>query len=278
MADILYCINHSYTGLLMTNLYSLKRSSGLDRLDVHVIHRDLDETDMRRIRALEDGNTSISFIRFDAGLLNGSPTTSRYPLEIYFRLFAPILLEKNIDRILYLDVDTICINSLVELYNTDIEDYYFAGCTHTKRMLTRINAIRLGMGSDSKACYINTGVMLMNLSRLRSKWDPDRIFAFIRDRGQTFVLPDQDIIMALYGSRIRLLDTLRYNLSDRILRLNNISMDSRRMSLDDVRRQTCLIHYCGRSKPWKEHYMGRLGVFYYETKRQLDEHLDQLRG
>lgn len=278
MADILYCINHSYTGLLMTNLYSLKRSSGLDRLDVHVIHRDLDETDMRRIRALEDGNTSISFIRFDAGLLKGSPTTSRYPLEIYFRLFAPILLEKNIDRILYLDVDIICINSLVELYNTDIEDYYFAGCTHTKRMLTRINAIRLGMGSDSKACYINTGVMLMNLSRLRSEWDPDRIFAFIRDRGQTFVLPDQDIIMALYGSRIRLLDTLRYNLSDRILRLNNISMDSRRMSLDDVRRQTCLIHYCGRSKPWKEHYMGRLGVFYYETKRQLDEHLDQLRG
>lgn len=278
MADILYCINHSYTGLLMTNLYSLKRSSGLDRLDVHVIHRDLDETDMRRIRALEDDTTSISFIRFDAGLLNGSPTTSRYPLEIYFRLFAPILLEKNIDRILYLDVDIICINSLVELYNTDIEDYYFAGCTHTKRMLTRINAIRLGMGSDSKACYINTGVMLMNISRLRSEWDPDRIFAFIRDRGQTFVLPDQDIIMALYGSRIRLLDTLRYNLSDRILRLNNISMDSRRMSLDDVRRQTCLIHYCGRSKPWKEHYMGRLGVFYYETKRQLDEHLDQLRG
>ena len=278
MADILYCINHSYTGLLMTNLYSLKRSSGLGRLDVHVIHRNLDETDMRRIRALEDGNTSISFIRFDAGLLKGSPTTSRYPLEIYFRLFAPILLEKNIDRILYLDVDTICINSLVELYNTDIEDYYFAGCTHTKRMLTRINAIRLGMGSDSKACYINTGVMLMNLSRLRSEWDPDRIFAFIRDRGQTFVLPDQDIIMALYGSRIRLLDTLRYNLSDRILRLNNISMDSRRMSLDDVRRKTCLIHYCGRSKPWKEHYRGRLGVFYYETKRQLDEHLDQLRG
>lgn len=278
MADILYCINHSYTGLLMTNLYSLKRSSGLDRLDVHVIHRDLDETDMRRIRALEDDSTSISFIRFDAGLLNGYPTTSRYPLEIYFRLFAPILLEKNIDRILYLDVDIICINSLVELYNTDIEDYYFAGCTHTKRMLTRINAIRLGMGSDSKACYINTGVMLMNISRLRSEWNPDRIFAFIRDRGQTFVLPDQDIIMALYGSRIRLLDTLRYNLSDRILRLNNISMDSRRMSLDDVRRQTCLIHYCGRSKPWKEHYMGRLGVFYYETKRQLDEHLDHLRG
>ena len=131
---------------------------------------------------------------------------------------------------------------------------------------------------DIAAKLKNTGVMLMNLSRLRSEWDPDRIFAFIRDRGQTFVLPDQDIIMALYGSRIRLLDTLRYNLSDRILRLNNISMDSRRMSLDDVRRQTCLIHYCGRSKPWKEHYMGRLGVFYYETKRQLDEHLDQLRG
>ena len=84
MADILYCINHSYTGLLMTNLYSLKRSSGLDRLDVHVIHRDLDETDMRRIRALEDGNISISFIRFDAGLLHfrGRRTVRSLPLGI----------------------------------------------------------------------------------------------------------------------------------------------------------------------------------------------------
>ena len=228
--------------------------------------------------ALEDDSLCISFIRFDAGLLDGSPTTSRYPVEIYFRLFAPVLLPDDIDRILYLDVDIICINNLVELYNTDIEDYYIAGCTHTKRMLTRINAIRLGMGSDSRACYINTGVMLMNLVMLRSGWNPDRLFSFIRDKGQAFVLPDQDIVMALYGQRIRLVDHMRYNLSDRMLVLNNLDPDRRHLSLDDVRRECALIHYCGRNKPWKERYNGQLGVFYHEAASQLERYLDQLGG
>lgn len=278
MADILYCINHSYTGLLMTNLFTLKRSAGFDDLHVHIIHRDLTQEDMDRIHRLEDDSLCISFIRFDAGLLDGSPTTSRYPVEIYFRLFAPVLLPVDIDRILYLDVDIICINSLVELYNTNIENYYIAGCTHTKRMLTRINAIRLGMGSDSRACYINTGVMLMNLAKLRSGWNPDRLFSFIRDKGQAFVLPDQDIVMALYGERIRLVDHMRYNLSDRMLVLNNLDPDRRHLSLDDVRRECALIHYCGRNKPWKERYNGQLGVFYHEAASQLERYLDQLGG
>ena len=42
-------------------------------------------------------------------------------------------------------------------------------------------------------------------------------------------------------------------------------------SVDDVRRESAIIHFCGRNKPWRENYMGALDVFYTEAKEALDE-------
>ena len=130
-------------------------------------------------------------------------------------------LKNEVDRILYLDADVICINPLNELYEHDIEDKYIVACTHTKRTLTTINAIRLGLNFDSEVPYINTGVMLMNIESLRKDFNSSSIFALIEKRGGAFILPDQDIVMALYGERIALVDSIRYNLSDRMMLLAN---------------------------------------------------------
>ena len=58
----------------------------------------------------------------------------------------------------------------------------------------------------------------------------------------------------------------------------NLDPDRRHLSLDDVRRECALIHYCGRNKPWKDRYSGQLGVFYHEAASQLERYLDQLGG
>ena len=138
--------------------------------------------------------------------------------------------------LLYIDVDTICINKLIDLYNTDINNVYFAACTHTRKLLTKINAIRLKINNKSESVYINTGVMLMNLDMLREHFDKERIFAFLKENGRRFILPDQDIVMALYGDRILVLDKLIYNLSPRIFHLTCHVHSSGRMSVDFVRK------------------------------------------
>ena len=83
-------------------------------------------------------------------------------------------------------------------------------------------------------------------------------------------MPDQDIISALYGERVGLLDTLRYNLSDRIIWLNNSKPGNVRIDLDWVRENAVIIHYFGKAKPWKAHYIGILDVFYHENKAKLE--------
>lgn len=270
MRHLLYCINRSYVEQMMVSLSSVLRHGQLGPLDVHIINRDLTQEDKRRISLLSSSSCHISFIHFDEDRLQGSPTSSRYPLEIYFRLFSPVLIPDEVDRILYLDADVICINPLNELYEHDIEDKYIVACTHTKKTLTAINAIRLGLDFDSEAPYINTGVMLMNIASLRKDFNSTSIFTLIEKRGGAFILPDQDIVMALYGEKIALVDSLRYNLSDRIMLLANIARQpADRLSAQSVRKDSCLIHYCGRNKPWKKRYAGVLGCFYEEEKEAL---------
>lgn len=273
--NLLFCINHAYTDILLVSLFSLIQESGFDETDVYIISRDLNEEDRRKIRILEKTDkVRITFINFDAAMLKDAPVTQRYPAEIYFRLFACNLLPQGISKILYIDVDTICINKLIDLYNTDINNVYFAACTHTRKLLTKINAIRLDVKNKTESVYINTGVMLMNLDLLRKHFDKKRIFDFLKENGRRLILPDQDIVMALYGDRILVLDKLIYNLSPRIYNLTGHVHCTGRMSVDFVKKNTAIIHFCGRKKPWKE-AMPPLGIFWQEAEKKLKTYLDE---
>ena len=41
------------------------------------------------------------------------------------------------------------------------------------------------------------------------------------------------------------------------------------MSIDWVRGNSNIIHYCGRNKPWKQGYIGKLDVFWNETAAKI---------
>lgn len=43
------------------------------------------------------------------------------------------------------------------------------------------------------------------------------------------------------------------------------------VDLDWVRAHTVIIHYCGRLKPWKPHYVGVLDVFYHELMDEIQK-------
>ena len=93
------------------------------------------------------------------------------------------------------------------------------------------------------------------------------VFDYIESHKGKLLLPDQDIISGLYGDRIIPLDSFRYNMTERLFRFHRQSGD--RIDLDFVRRHTAIIHYCGRNKPWKSGYVGKLNVFYEEAAARL---------
>ena len=263
--NILLTLDENYIPYLNVMLSSLLSTNPECHFDVYLLHSSVPDHATKWTRQiLGTSGRLISVQAKDIGL-DSAPTTSRYPQEIYYRIFAARYLPKDLDRVLYLDPDIIVNGSVYELYNLPMDDYYFAAASHIGSLLHKVNELRLGMDEDSP--YINSGVMLMNLKRLREEQDYQEVFDFIEKRRNFLALPDQDIISSLYGSKIMALDSFRYNMTERLYMQH--APFEKGLDLEWIRRNSVIIHYCGRNKPWKDNYIGDLDVFYHETVSRM---------
>ncbi len=263
--NILVTVDENYVPQLNVMLTSLLYSNPDCDFHVYLLHSGLEEASVRTTRTILDGAGELILIAVDESTLANAPTTARYPHEIYYRIFAAQYLPANLDRVLYLDPDLIVNRSILSLYHIDMEDYYFAAASHIGPLLQKVNELRLNM--DEESLYINSGVMLINLALLRKEQQMQDVFDFIEKYAHALILPDQDIISSLYGSRILALDTFRYNMTERLFAQHTLF--ERTLDVEWVRSHSVFIHYCGRNKPWKNNYRGKLDIFYRETLERM---------
>lgn len=267
--NVLVTLDRNYLKVLRTMLYSLSQSDSTGIFTVYVAHNSLTEDDFAALQAVLP-RTELIDVPLSEEMFQDAPISDRYPKEMYYRLFAAQYLPQELDRILYLDPDLVVINSLRSLYEIDFGDNPFAAASHIEsRTFKNFNRRRLHLSEQAR--YINSGVMMMNLSLLRTQQDPQQIYQFIEEHKNTLLLPDQDVVNALYADRTIFLDPLIYNLGEKYLRLKNLHLPKEeKLGIDWVRQHTAIIHYYGRNKPWKEGYHGKLGVFYDFFTRELD--------
>ena len=190
-----------------------------------------------------------------------APVSDRYPESIYYRLLAQNYLPQQVEKILYLDADILCINDLRPLYELTLGDFLYAAASHSKltEVTTVINKVRL-RNYESEG-YYNSGVLLMNVHQLRQEVKETEIAAFIEKNHLNLFLPDQDILNGLYGDRVLAIPDQLYNYDVRKNRTyETISLGE--WSLDWVIEHTVLLHFCGKEKPWKKGYRSRYGSLY----------------
>jgi len=261
--NLLFTLDKNYITPFKKCIHSIIRFPVKEGWDIYIITSDMLE--FRNIGAEEESdNVRIHLIQADTEIFKAFPETIKYSRVVYFRIFAASVLPQNIERILYLDPDIIVIKPLVELYNISFDDNFYVACSHTKEFLNEFNRARLGIKKGVP--YINSGVMLMNLELLRKEQTLKSVFDYVTKRGKYFILPDQDIITAVYGDRIKLVDTCKYNLSDRLIVFNNLKPTNNYIDLEWVNKNAVIIHYFGDNKPWKAMYVGILDIFYNEIQ------------
>ena len=248
--NILVTINEQYVNQLNILLSSIQKSNKNEKFNIYILNKELDEKQIEEIKkGLDLKRFDINDIKISETEISKLPVyEQRYPIEVYFRIFATKYLPNDIDRVLYLDADTLVINDLNELYNMDFEDNYFIATTHIKKVLHKFNEIRLGIEKDKP--YINTGVLLMNLKELRKIEIEKEEIEFINKNKRKLMLPDQDIISTIYGNKIKLVDDLKYNLGDRNLNYYNLNNPKNKIGMKWICKNTVIIHYYGRNKPW----------------------------
>lgn len=265
--NILVTLNRGYIQPLKVMLASLLAHNEARQVTVYILHHSLSAEDISQVQHVLGKQGTVESVWVDDDQLADAPVTDRYPREMYYRIFAARYLPEHVERVLYLDPDLVVNGALDELYELELGECYFAAASHVKGSMQRINEVRLEM--EEPGPYINSGVMLMNLALLRQKQDYDEVFRYIESHRKVLFLPDQDIISGLYSSHILPLDPYRFNMTERLFVLRPES--DAWLDLDWVRQNAVIIHYCGRNKPWREPYLGKLDVFYKEAQALVAE-------
>lgn len=260
--NILVTFNKNYLPYFISLMRSINDSNKND-INYYIFSNDITLNDIYLYKDYIYENNQFYIINIPNKVFKDAPISKRYPLEMYYRLLASEFLPKNIERILYLDPDIIVKGNLNSLYNLDFEDNLFIGCSNIKKFLTRFNQIKNGV--DKNHIYINTGVMLINIKKLRSLDKKDEIFDFIKNKKHLLTLPDQDVLSAIYGDKIKLIDNEIYNFNDRVLFHHNL-INKDKIDLNWIDKNVKIIHYLGKNKPWKKSYHGKLKHYYEKYK------------
>lgn len=255
--NILVTLNKNYLNVLVVMLKSLSINNKRRKFDIYVMNDSLSDSDILYLKNNTLKNINIIDLKIDKNEFVDSKVTKRYPKEMYYRILAAFYLPKSVNKILYLDPDLVVINSIDKLYNIDLKNYYFAACTHVFGIVKRFNKIRLRMSKDD--IYINSGVMLMNIKLLRKEQNKKDVYDFINKYKNKLMLPDQDVLSGLYSNRTLPLDPYLYNMTERML-ISSYFVPH--ISLDWVKNNSVIIHYCGKNKPWKKNYKGKLDIYY----------------
>lgn len=108
----------------------------------------------------------------------------------YARLFLPDLLSQEVERVLYLDCDTVVSGSVEEFYCVDFNGNWVAGVRDTLISTEIKTAVGLTVVDE----YVNAGVLMLNLKAWRENAVTQRCLDFLLDHGGRVAHHDQGII------------------------------------------------------------------------------------
>ncbi|MBQ7120454.1 MAG: glycosyltransferase family 8 protein [Oscillospiraceae bacterium] len=239
---IFFSIDDAYAPFLDVALGSaIKNSSEKRNYRAIVLHKGLSKENIKRLSKNQRDNFKIDFVPMKNGLESITDRVSNrlrhdtFTLTIYFRLFIADMFPEY-DKAIYIDSDVVILGDISELFDTDIGDDFIGACVDISAndvpVLSEYMEKAVGVEPSR---YINSGVLLMNLSKLRDMHFSSHFLSLLDTYHFDSVAPDQDYINAICNGKIYQLDKA-WN-----------TMPNERCGVSENPK---LIHYNLFSKPW----------------------------
>lgn len=187
----------------------------------------------------------------------------------YGRLFAPFITKA--DKILYLDCDLLIVDSLKELWNTNIKGYSLAAVQGPGASAE--NRAKLNITPETR--YINSGMLLINLNYWRKYNITEKLIDYLNRNGEIPPYHDQNIINAVCY-RDMLIIHPKYNLlwsmmcckPKDICRLNKIQYYYNDKEIENAINHPVIIHFSNSiyGRPWRKgcHHKYKKRYLYYK--------------
>ena len=256
--NILYTLNDKFVPQVAAGITSVcENNKDVDKIVFYLMSLNISDENKKELKKYikKYKNRSIEFIELSDMKKHFSfefDTTGWNPI-VLARLLLDKLLPKDIDRILYLDGDTIVRGSLKDLYEINMDNYSIAASIEPTINKKRKNELGL-----EKYPYYNAGVLLVNMKHWRKNKSGDKIIEYYKEHNGKLFANDQD---AINGSMKDYILTIspKYNFYNIFYQYNYKFMKKLMKPVPyiseeeykDAVKNPVIIHYLGEERPWR---------------------------
>ena len=174
----------------------------------HILHDDTlnDQNREKLVQVATQNGNRIQFHNLgDAFGDSLKEKMGRYTIGSMFRVMLPELLP-DISKIIYLDADLLVNRDIKELWDTDIQNYCLAAVPDYSTVNGLETPYPVAKQEVPASHYFNSGVLCMNLDRIRAKGNMHENILNYLEENQGARLLDQDALNAVYGGETFLVD------------------------------------------------------------------------
>ncbi|MCX8583370.1 MULTISPECIES: glycosyltransferase family 8 protein [unclassified Gilliamella] len=215
-------------------------------LHFHLFVDNVSQTNLDKFQKINFPNVSITLYYLNNNfIINPKTLVLHIPtVSTCIRFIMPKLLVSVTDKLIYLDSDIICLQSLAKLTEFNIENYIAGVISDTKDMQHTISK----MYNIDSTKYFNAGVLLINTKKWCEENISEKALTMINN-GNIYKFADQDVLNILLENKTLLLP-IKFNTKIKI------SIDAHQEK--EIKPYTVLLHYISQNKPWFKVYLSEI--------------------
>lgn len=282
--NILYTCDNNYVWLMGVSVISLfENNRDVVDITVYLLGENISEENkciLYNISAKYDRKivvTDVSKLKIPDSLVS-----DRWPMSAFTRLYAGDLLPIGVEKVLYLDCDTIIEGSISILENIEMKENIFMGVKDCVAKRYKRN-----IGISDYGVYLNAGVLLIDLNKLRKIDIKYVIDAYMNTYIRYISFADQDMLNGIFNKKVGVLDS-KFNVMtidvehsyEEIIKLRKPTNFYTKKELENAIKNPVIIHYTTNMlvvRPWHintNHPLSKLFVKY----KQLSPWRDKSNG
>ncbi len=238
-----------YAGVLMTNIVLTHLGQPIC---FHIVCDGLYEEDKKRFENFSLLYGNVKIILYDAVkiLNNLNPISAKAPPRLHravlLRILLPSLVSDDIKRIIYMDVDMLCIKRLDEVWKIDMKDNIVAAAMQYPN-IKKSKSLNL-----SKNKLLAAGFMLINVVSWKNNNITEKVFECYQKNSEKLVAIEEDALnMVIDGEFLEIGD--RFNFC---IEVNNPLKCV-------IGKNVVVLHFFQESKPWTKGCIPEIHKLYW---------------
>ncbi|GEM_PF-1203678 len=259
-------INKDYIPHMCAMLLSAFTHTTVNKIDIHVLHADLDLENQMTIRNefMKYNQIAFHFYEVNKSIFKDVPIIAKHlRVETLYRLTLASIIPAEISKILYIDSDIIIKDDLIHIWNEDITEYHVGAVVNLEGEMYQI----LGLGTPLN--YFNAGFILINLEKWRKELLFDRFMEYVSTNLEKIVFADQDILNGVLDGNWKRFHP-KWNVQNSIYYTKEwfIEYLGENTYINTINSPS-IIHFSGPTKPWELVSIHVLTNEYYQYANQL---------